>query len=295
MALDIDAAALLVYRAAWTKDKGAARVSREAAMAKLHCHRGGAGASSTRRCKFTAATASVPIIRSRRCTAKSALRIYEGASDVQKIIIARAVSSMTERYAWQTSALGPARMSVPSRATIFRPADQWPDLLLDRPEFQYPEYLNAAVETDRSQCRARLRRPRHCADRQWPPPHYKGWPTGRTGWRMRWLRDYGVKPSNARVLVQLRQQSGSWSRRWLAATKAGAVVVNTMPMLRAGELGKIVESPGRSSALASCDQPHCRRTDRCAKTSKFLKQVVNFDGTSNHDAELDPHCARPSR
>ena len=35
MALDIDAAALLVYRAAWTKDMGAARVSREAAMAKL--------------------------------------------------------------------------------------------------------------------------------------------------------------------------------------------------------------------------------------------------------------------
>ena len=33
MALDVDAAALLVYRAAWTKDMGAARVSREAAMA----------------------------------------------------------------------------------------------------------------------------------------------------------------------------------------------------------------------------------------------------------------------
>jgi acyl-CoA dehydrogenase len=35
MALEIDAAALLVYRAAWTKDQGAPRVSREAAMAKL--------------------------------------------------------------------------------------------------------------------------------------------------------------------------------------------------------------------------------------------------------------------
>src|ERR1700757_1049437 len=30
------------------------------------------------------------------------------------------------------------------------PFEQWPDLRLDRPEFQYPEYLNAAVElTDR--------------------------------------------------------------------------------------------------------------------------------------------------
>ena len=36
MAVEIDAAALLVYRAAWTKDKGAARVTREAAMAKLY-------------------------------------------------------------------------------------------------------------------------------------------------------------------------------------------------------------------------------------------------------------------
>src|SRR5262249_9869686 len=36
MALDIDASALLVYRAAWAKDSGAARITREAAMAKLH-------------------------------------------------------------------------------------------------------------------------------------------------------------------------------------------------------------------------------------------------------------------
>ena len=37
MALAVDAAALLVYRAAWAKDRGAERVSREAAMAKLFC------------------------------------------------------------------------------------------------------------------------------------------------------------------------------------------------------------------------------------------------------------------
>ena len=35
MAVDVDAAALLVYRAAWAKDNGAARVTREASMAKL--------------------------------------------------------------------------------------------------------------------------------------------------------------------------------------------------------------------------------------------------------------------
>lgn len=97
MALDIDAAALLVYRAAWTKDMGAARVSREAAMAKLYATEsaqrvidaavqihGGDG--------VRAGHAVETLYREIR-----ALRIYEGASDVQKIIISRAVTSMAER------------------------------------------------------------------------------------------------------------------------------------------------------------------------------------------------------
>lgn len=97
MALDIDAAALLVYRAAWTKDMGAARVSREAAMAKLYATEaaqrvidaavqihGGDGVRSGHPVET--------LYREIR-----ALRIYEGASDVQKIIISRAVTSMAER------------------------------------------------------------------------------------------------------------------------------------------------------------------------------------------------------
>jgi len=91
MALDVDAAALLVYRAAWTKDMGAARVTREAAMAKLfatdHAQRvidkavqihGGDG---VRRGSVVEG-----LYREIR-----ALRIYEGASDVQRIVIARQV------------------------------------------------------------------------------------------------------------------------------------------------------------------------------------------------------------
>jgi acyl-CoA dehydrogenase len=91
MALEIDAAALLVYRAAWTKDTGAARISREAAMAKLHATEaaqrvidkalqlhGGDGVKS--------GTAVESLYREIR-----ALRIYEGASDVQRVIIARAL------------------------------------------------------------------------------------------------------------------------------------------------------------------------------------------------------------
>ncbi len=89
MALDVDAAALLVYRAAWTKDMGAARVTREAAMAKLYATdkaqevidkavqiHGGDGVR-----KGSIVESLYREIR--------ALRIYEGASDVQRVVIAR--------------------------------------------------------------------------------------------------------------------------------------------------------------------------------------------------------------
>ncbi|KAB2869228.1 MAG: AMP-binding protein, partial [Bauldia sp.] len=72
---------------------------------------------------------------------------------------------------------------------------------------------------------------------------------------------------------------------WLAATKAGAVVVNTMPMLRAGELAQIVDKA--QIALALCDTRIKDELVACANESRFLKQVVGFDGTANHDAELD--------
>ncbi|MGO3057843.1 MAG: acyl-CoA dehydrogenase family protein [Halomonas sp.] len=91
MALNVDAAALLVYRAAWTKDQGAARVTREAAMAKLFATdkaqevidqavqlHGGDGVRKGH------------IIESLYREIR-ALRIYEGASDVQKVVIARSL------------------------------------------------------------------------------------------------------------------------------------------------------------------------------------------------------------
>lgn len=89
MALGVDASALLIYRAAWTKDMGAPRVSREAAMAKLH-------ATETAQQVIDAAVQlhggdgvrKGSIVES-LYREIPALRIYEGASDVQKVVIAR--------------------------------------------------------------------------------------------------------------------------------------------------------------------------------------------------------------
>jgi len=91
MALKIDAAALLIYRAAWTKDMGAPRITREAAMAKLYATEaaqevidmavqlhGGDGVRT--------GSMVESLYREIR-----ALRIYEGASDVQRVVIARSI------------------------------------------------------------------------------------------------------------------------------------------------------------------------------------------------------------
>ena len=162
------------------------------------------------------------------------------------------------------------------------PFDQWPDLLLDRPEFRYPDHLNAAVElTDRMVERGfgdrialigngRRRTYKELAD----------W-SNRVAHAL--VENYGIKPGN-RILIR-SGNNPALVAAWLAATKAGAVVVNTMPMLRAGELAKIVDKAQISLALT--DTRIADEIIACAKDSQFLKQVVGFDGTSNHDAELD--------
>ncbi|WP_419911421.1 acyl-CoA dehydrogenase family protein [Hoeflea sp.] len=89
MALDVDAAALLIYRAAWTKDMGAARVTREAAMAKLYAtDKAQAVIDKAVQIHGGDGVRSGHIVESLYRDIR-ALRIYEGASDVQKIVIAR--------------------------------------------------------------------------------------------------------------------------------------------------------------------------------------------------------------
>lgn len=91
MALDIDAAALLVYRAAWTKDMGAERVTREAAMAKLAATEAAQRVIDTAVQLFGGDGVRVGGITERLYREVRALRIYEGATDVQKVVISRAV------------------------------------------------------------------------------------------------------------------------------------------------------------------------------------------------------------
>ncbi|MCB5203140.1 AMP-binding protein [Neorhizobium sp. T786] len=160
------------------------------------------------------------------------------------------------------------------------PPQAWPEI--DLQGFDYPEWMNAGVElTDRMVERGfgdhtaligngRRRTYKELSD-----------------WTNRIARalteDYGLKPGN-RVLIR-SANNPAMVACWLAATKAGAVVVNTMPMLRAGELAKVVDKAEVTMAL--CDTRLMDELVAVAKESRFLIQVIGFDGTANHDAELD--------
>ena len=160
------------------------------------------------------------------------------------------------------------------------PQDQWPDFLLDG--FDYPKALNAGVElTDKMVA-------------QGFGDHTALIGNGRrrtykelTDWTNRLAHvlvdDFGVKPGN-RVLIR-SANNPAMVACWLAATKVGAVVVNTMPMLRSSELCQIVDLAQVTHAL--CDTRLMDEMEACAAACPCLTQVVGFDGTSNHDADLD--------
>jgi len=158
--------------------------------------------------------------------------------------------------------------------------EDWPEISLQG--FDYPDWLNAGVElTDAMVAKGfgdhtaligngRIRTYKELSD----------W-TNRIAHAL--VEDYKVKPGN-RVMIR-SANNPAMVACWLAATKAGAVVVNTMPMLRAGELAKIVDKAEITHAL--CDTRLMDELITMSKGSRFLKTVVGFDGTANHDAELD--------
>jgi 2-aminobenzoate-CoA ligase len=148
--------------------------------------------------------------------------------------------------------------------------------------FPYPEIMNAAVElTDRMVengfgdhvaliGQGRSRTYRELAD-----------------WTSRIARvlveDYDIKPG-ARILIR-SANTPALVACWLGATKAGAVVVNTMPLLRLKELKQHVDKA--QVELALCDARMMDDLLPCLDVCPSLKKIVAFDGTATIDAELD--------
>jgi 2-aminobenzoate-CoA ligase len=160
------------------------------------------------------------------------------------------------------------------------PEAQWPEFLLQG--FDYPERINVGYELSDGMVakgfgdhmalvgNGRRRTYKELADWSNRIAHVL-------------VSELGLKPGQ-RVLVR-SANNPAMVAVWLAVTKAGGVAVNTMPMLRAMELSAIVDIA--EIGLALCDTRLMDEMVACAKDSRFLKKVVGFDGTANHDAELD--------
>lgn len=160
------------------------------------------------------------------------------------------------------------------------PPEQWPDFLLE--DFPYPEHLNVGVALTDAMVDKGFGD--HVAlignGRQRTYKELTDW-TNRIAHTL--VEDYGLRPGN-RVLIR-SGNNPAMVACWLAATKAGAVVVNTMPMLRATELSAIIDLAEIKMAL--CDRRMMDELVEAARQSNYLTQVISFDGTANHDSELD--------
>jgi 2-aminobenzoate-CoA ligase len=156
------------------------------------------------------------------------------------------------------------------------PKSQWPELRFDRPEFQYPARLNAAVALLDAQVAAG-----HGArPALWMP--VDGKPVHATYAQLQYrvnqiarvlVEDFGLKPGN-RVLLR-GPNNAMMAACWLAVVKAGLIAVGTMPLLRAKELKQIIDRAQVSHALcdaalreelAACTDPngehHCATLKR---------------------------------
>ena len=160
------------------------------------------------------------------------------------------------------------------------PTALWPEFVLDG--FEYPELLNVGYElTDRMVEQGFGDNIALIGNgRQRTYKELTDW-TNRLAHAL--VDDFKVVPGN-RVLIR-SANTPAMVACWLAATKAGAVVVNTMPMLRAKELSQIVDIAQITHAL--CDSRMLEEIEEVSASSATLKHVMAFDGTHNHDSELD--------
>lgn len=176
--------------------------------------------------------------------------------------------------------LGPTAHTDTFSRESLPPTEQWPDFVLDG--FTYPEHLNVGAElTDKLVAEGHGDNTALIGNgRRRTYKELTDW-TNRLANAL--VDDLNVKPGN-RVLIR-SANNPAMVACWLAATKVGAVVVNTMPMLRAKEIEQIVDMAKVTHVL--CDTRLIDEVTAFVDSNEHIQSVVGFDGTSNHDAELD--------
>ncbi len=127
-------------------------------------------------------------------------------------------------------------------------ARQMPTLLLDAPELQFPDHVNLVQELlDKAQDKGHGQRPLLRSDTLTLTYAQARERVDRIAQVL--VHDYALVPGN-RVLLR-GGNSIAMALAWLAVVKAGLVAVATMPLLRAKELGDIIDKA--QPTLALCD------------------------------------------
>ncbi|MFM2398947.1 MAG: hypothetical protein RL341_1104, partial [Pseudomonadota bacterium] len=169
------------------------------------------------------------------------------------------------------------------------PKEQWPDFLLDRPEYQYPERLNATSALLDA----------HVAAGRGDAPCISTIIEGKTitcsyaqlQYRVNQIarvltEDMGLVPGN-RVLLR-GPNNPMMAVCWLAIIKAGLVAVATMPLLRSKELKQIIDKAQVQAAL--CDIKLWQELANCTNREhehfcKTLAQVKHFNSDAADDLD----------
>ena len=165
------------------------------------------------------------------------------------------------------------------------PRDEWPEFLFTLPELRYPAQMNAAAELlDAHVVRGKGARPAIITpDRRMTYADLLD-EANRIAHVL--VDDLGVVPGN-RVLLRGFNNDVT-AACWLAAVKAGAVVVTTMPLLRAKELTDVVQAAEVSHAI--CDRRLAGELDAARGACPTLRTVVY-----SHDDAADGLAARAAR
>ena len=158
------------------------------------------------------------------------------------------------------------------------PAEQWPVLLLDRPEFRYPDRLNCVSELlDRWVEQGKGERP--CLISPNESLSY-----GQLAERVNRIANiltqrFGLLPGN-RVLLRAANNP-MLVAVYLAVMKAGGIAVATMPLLRARELAYPIEKA--RIRLAVCDARLGEEMEKARALAPALERILYFGGEGEDD------------
>jgi 2-aminobenzoate-CoA ligase len=168
------------------------------------------------------------------------------------------------------------------------PADQWPTLRYDRPELQFPAQLNLVEELlDKATTKGFGQRPLLRSSRITFSYEQVAERVNRIA---QWLtEDMGLVPGN-RVLLRGGNSIGM-ALCWLAVVKAGLVAVATMPLLRARELGDIIDKA--QPLLALCDATLQAELEQAQRDHPVLRTIVKFNAADD-PSDLGALCAGKS-